>query len=183
MKNKINLIILLVFCLSSSFICPELPEGRVSDETSRVSSLLLHTSTDNVLIGYRTGENTAQLVITKAGINQNIMGTTPDLTGLVVLNGSISLKVNKVTSYLIFQSNNAANEKLTIALELVSDSNNLVYKQKSGRQIFICKSTGSCNTCEFIFDNVWIMGCRCSSVNSNDSSGAANCQLKGIISK
>lgn len=182
MKNKINLIILLVFCLSSSFICPELSEGRVSDGIYRGRSLSHHFA-DNVLIGYRTGESTAQLVITKAGIEQNIMGTTPDLTGLVVLNGSISLKVNKVTSYLIFQSNNAANEKVTIALELVSDSNNLVYKQKSGRQIFICKSTGSCNTCEFIFDNVWIMGCRCSSVNSNDSSGAANCQLKGIISK
>src|SRR5690606_34833928 len=159
MKNNIHFILLLAFCWSGSFLSSTNTVGGIKNETYSE----FQTSTDNVLVGTRTGENSGQLVISKTSIQQNIVGSTSDLTGLTVTEGSISLKVNKVTSYLIFQSNNAAGEKIAVAIELVTDSNNLVYKQKSGRQIFICKSTGTCNTCEFIIDTVWIMGCRCNS--------------------
>jgi hypothetical protein len=136
---------------------------------------------DDVLVGQRMGENTAQLLITRSAIQQTIITPVPELNGVSVTDDPISIKINKITSYLIFNVNNANGKKITVALELIQNSNDLVFRAKSGREMHICKSNGNCNSCEFIFDAARIIACTCNSGNMDSVN--TNCQHRGILSK
>ena len=183
--KKNNLVVLSVFFLAlSSFSYSSNPTSYLLNHNCLWGNYILNVQLyDDVLVGQRTGENTAQLSISKSGIQQNILVSFPELNGALVTDGPISIQINKITSYLIFSINNAGGKKITVALELISNSNDLMFRAKSGREMHICKSNGSCNSCQFIFDDTRIIACTCNSGSDTDSSANTNCQHRGMISR
>jgi hypothetical protein len=182
MKKNILLTLPLFLFGLSSFIQPRNRESstffnqQVSNAVNKFQNL-----TDGVLVGHRTGENTAQLVISKSGIQQNIVASLPELTGISVTDDPITIHINEITSYLLFQATDTSGKKMTIAIELVSSSNDLLFQDKSGREIHTCKSMGNCNSCGFSFYENRIFGCSCNSMNGSDSTVISNCDHIGSI--
>jgi hypothetical protein len=180
--QKNTLIYLPAFFLALSSFCLTGKSALINKTVVPENYCNRVVSYDDILIGKRTSENSAQVSITKAGIQQNIIIPIQELNGVVVTDDPISIQVNKITSYLIFSVNNAGGKKISVALELVQISNDLIFRAKNGMEIHICKSNGNCNSCEFVFDSCIIIACTCNSGYIIDSV-ATNCHHRGTISK
>ena len=179
--KKNYLVLLPAFLVALSSFCSPCKECILWEGGLTKRCIKTIRLNSDVIVGQRTGENTAQLSIGKSGIQQNLLTAIAELNGLVVTDDPVSIQINKVTAYLIFSVNNATGKKITVALELVQNSTDLIFRSKSGREMHICKSNGSCNSCEFVFDAIRIIACTCNS--GNVDSAVSNCQHRGIISK
>ena|SRR5690348_1498984 len=171
MKIFFGITLTVIFFGLSSFLYSKKNSGVPTSKITFVNS-----PRDVVIVGYKTSDSTAQVSISNSDLQQNIVSTIPELNGATITNDPLSIKVNQVTGYLLFSVTDTANQKLSVGLELIFNSSNLVYSLKSGRQIHICKSISNCNGCSFIFSEAWIVGCKCSMANTLDSTLVPNCQ-------
>jgi hypothetical protein len=137
---------------------------------------------DSILVGHRTSDSTATISISMSDIQHNVIAIIPELDSCSITNDAVSIRVNKITGYLLFKVINASGKRLSVALELVLRSADFSYQVKSGRQVHICQSAESCNSCAFIFAEVWIVDCKCESQNRNTSSLIRDCQDQIILS-
>src|SRR6476659_3890327 len=96
-----NLILLPAFFLTlSSFYISGV--SKVVNKAGTRKHIVSHVQLyDDVLVGQRTGENTAQLLITRSAIQQTIIAPVPELNGVAITDDPISIKINKITGYLI----------------------------------------------------------------------------------
>lgn len=183
MKKSTPAILLILFIGLNSFYWPNRSSvSSLFENRSPNSETQPYKTSQDIVVAQRTSDSTANLTISSSGVQQNIITAIPELDSSTVTADPISIKVNQVTGYLVFNVINSAGDKMTVGLELLSNSGNLVFQTQSGRQIHICKSTGNCNSCAFIFAEAWIVGCNCNS-GSNGSSIIPNCQDITTISQ
>lgn len=121
----------------------------------------------DVSIGNRTSDSTGSLSINNSGIQQSVISVIGLLSNRTITSENCSLLVGKRSAYLLFNVNDSANVKSSVAIELYeSSSGSFTFNQGTGKALYLSTGGGACTSCIYKFEFGSITSSFCSANNT-----------------